>query len=50
LMAVLILTGLYVYLRRRQSDTMLSDVMMGGIFWHLCDIIWILIFPMFYLI
>ncbi len=49
LVAVMILFALYLYVRKNNNAQILPDVMMGSIFWHLCDIIWILIFPMFYL-
>ena len=49
--AILILLVLYFNVKNNNytKDDYL-DVETGGAFWHLCDLIWILVFPLFYLI
>ncbi len=37
-------------LRGRYSTDDYEDVVSGGIFWHMCDLIWILVFPVLYLL
>jgi len=49
--AVLILLALYISIKRNKySKDDFFDVETGGAFWHLCDLIWILVFPIFYLL
>lgn len=51
LVAVLILAYLAIQLKRgRFGQDRFQDVEAGGIFWHLCDLIWLLIFPILYLL
>ena len=49
--AVIILLALYLSVKKNKytKDNFL-DVETGGAFWHLCDLIWILVFPVFYLL
>ncbi len=35
---------------RRYSGDDYYDIETSGVFWHMCDLIWILVFPIFYLI
>jgi nitric oxide reductase NorE protein len=35
---------------RKNSDTAIEDVEACGAFWHMCDLIWLLLFPVLYLI
>jgi len=35
---------------RKNSDTAIEDVEACGAFWHMCDLIWLLLFPILYLI
>lgn len=49
--AVLILAYLALQLKRgRFGQDRFQDVEAGGIFWHLCDLIWLLLFPILYLL
>ncbi len=49
--AILILLALYIGIKRNKySKDDFFDVETGGAFWHLCDLIWILVFPIFYLL
>lgn len=44
--------SILIYLLRRRPDVLddPSPVIMGGLYWHLVDIIWIFLFPCLYLI
>lgn len=35
---------------KKNSDTVVEDVEACGAFWHMCDLIWLLLFPVLYLI
>ncbi len=49
--AVLILLALYISVKKGSyTKDNFFDVETGGAFWHLCDLIWILVFPIFYLL
>lgn len=51
-----VLTGIVIlfFVRRsiikKKDQVLLEDVEAGASFWHLCDIIWLLLFPIIYLI
>ena len=51
-----VLTGIIIlfFVRRsilkKKEQVLLEDVEAGASFWHLCDIIWLLLFPIIYLI
>ena len=49
--AIIILLALYFSVRKNTyTKDNFDDVETGGAFWHLCDLIWILVFPVFYLL
>ncbi len=49
--AVVILLGLYRGIRRgRYTAADHLDVESGGAFWHMCDLIWLLVYPTVYLL
>lgn len=49
--AVVILLGLYRGLRKgRYTAENHLDVESGGAFWHMCDLIWLLVYPTIYLL
>ena len=51
IVALVILTALYFSVKNNKYDqNNYLDVATGGAFWHLCDLIWILVFPLFYLL
>jgi len=51
LVGVFILIVLFIKLRKGQYDASNhEDIETGGIFWHMCDLIWILLFPILYLL
>ena len=37
-------------MNKENSDTTIDDIEACGAFWHLCDLIWLLLFPVLYLI
>ena len=37
-------------MKKKNSDTTVEDVEASASFWHMCDLIWLLLFPMLYLI
>jgi nitric oxide reductase NorE protein len=52
---VLFGVGLLAYMYRavkngKYSDAEMFDVESSAAYWHMCDLIWILIFPVLYLI
>lgn len=47
---LVILTSMYFGTRSKNSTTMLEDVEASAAFWHMCDLIWILLFPIIYLL
>ena len=51
ILAIFILFALYISIKKNKySMDDYLDVETGGAFWHLCDLIWILVFPIFYLL
>ncbi len=49
--AIIILLALYISVKKyKYTKDNFFDVETGGAFWHLCDLIWILVFPVFYLL
>jgi nitric oxide reductase NorE protein len=49
LIGLSILLYFYMTLRKATSDLVLTDLMAGAAFWHMCDLIWLLLFPVIYL-
>jgi nitric oxide reductase NorE protein len=37
-------------MNKKNSETTIEDIEACGAFWHLCDLIWLLLFPVLYLI
>ncbi len=51
LLAVIILSVLYISIKKGKYDgENYLDVATGAAFWHLCDVIWMMVFPVFYLL
>ena len=50
LVGLVILISLYFGIRKEESSTAMEDVEAGAAFWHICDLIWLLLFPIIYLI
>ena len=47
---LVILFSNYIGLNRKNSTILLEDFEASAAFWHMCDLIWLLIFPVIYLI
>ncbi|HMQ43573.1 MAG: cytochrome c oxidase subunit 3 [Confluentibacter sp.] len=50
LVGLVILTSVYFGISKKNSTTTLEDVEASAAFWHMCDLIWILLFPIIYLL
>jgi nitric oxide reductase NorE protein len=47
---MVILAIMMFSIKKSRGNTALEDVEAGGAFWHMCDLIWLLLFPALYLI
>ena len=50
LIGLSILIYFYIAMKRGKEALQLTDMMAGAAFWHMCDLIWLLLFPVIYLI
>ena len=50
LVGLVILAVLYFRLRRAEHAVNLEDFEGGAVFWHMCDLIWLVLFPVLYLL
>ena len=50
LVGLVILTSVYFGIKKKNSTTTIEDVEASAAFWHMCDLIWILLFPVIYLL
>jgi nitric oxide reductase NorE protein len=50
IMGLVILSWTNYGMKKKNSDTTIEDVEACGAFWHMCDLIWLLLFPVLYLI
>ena len=50
LVGLVILVSVYVGLKKEKSTTTIEDVEASAAFWHMCDLIWLLLFPIIYLL
>lgn len=50
LVGLVILFFFYFSLRKKNTEPKLEDVEASAAFWHMCDLIWLLLFPVIYLI
>jgi len=50
LVGIVILVSVYFGINKEDSETNLEDVEASAAFWHMCDLIWLILFPMLYLI
>ncbi|MBP8793721.1 MAG: cytochrome c oxidase subunit 3 [Lutibacter sp.] len=50
LVGLVILGVIYVGLKKEKSTTSVEDFEASATFWHMCDLIWLLLFPVIYLI
>ena len=45
-----IIVVLYFNIRKKKNEISMEDAEAGAAFWHMCDLIWLLIFPALYLL
>lgn len=50
LVGIVILLIMYLDIRKKGAEASLENIEASAAFWHMCDIIWILLFPVIYLI
>jgi nitric oxide reductase NorE protein len=50
LVGVVILVVIRRNVIKAKADLKLEDVEAGAVFWHMCDIIWLLLFPLLYIL
>lgn len=50
IVGLVILTSVYFGIRKEKSTTTIEDVEASGAFWHMCDLIWMMLFPVIYLL
>ena len=50
IVGLIILASVYWGLNKENSNTQMEDVEASAAFWHMCDLIWLLLFPVIYLI
>lgn len=50
IMGLVILIWTNFGMMRKNSDTTIEDIQACAAFWHMCDLIWLLLFPVLYLI
>ncbi|OGS72870.1 MAG: nitric oxide reductase [Flavobacteria bacterium RIFCSPLOWO2_12_FULL_35_11] len=50
LVGLVILSSVYVGLHKKKSNLELEDFEASAAFWHMCDLIWLLLFPIIYLL
>ena len=49
LVGLVILISVYFGIRKEKSTTKMEDVEASAAFWHMCDIIWLLLFPVIFI-
>ncbi len=50
IVGLVILIFIYSGLKKKKEEYDILDAEAGAAFWHLCDLIWLLLFPMLYLV
>ena len=50
IVGLIILASVYFGLKKEKSFTKMEDVEASAAFWHMCDLIWLLLFPIIYLL
>ena len=50
IVGLVILASVYFGLKKENSSTKMEDVEASAAFWHMCDLIWLLLFPIIYLL
>lgn len=50
LVGLVILASVYFGIRKENSNTKIEDIEASAAFWHMCDLIWMMLFPVIYLL
>ncbi len=50
IVGLIILVSVYLGLRKETPTVSISDMEASAAFWHMCDLIWLLLFPVIYLL
>jgi len=50
LVGLVILISVHIGLKKNANTTTIEDVEASAAFWHMCDLIWLLLFPIIYLL
>ncbi len=50
LVGLVILISMYFSIKKKKENVLIEDAEAGATFWHMCDLIWLLLFPVLYLI
>ena len=50
LVGLIILLSTYFSIKKKREKVSMEDAEAGAAFWHMCDLIWLLLFPMLYLV
>ncbi|PKH51573.1 nitric oxide reductase [Tenacibaculum sp. Bg11-29] len=50
IVGLVILISVYFGIKKEKSTTNIEDVEASATFWHMCDLIWLLLFPIIYLL
>jgi len=50
LVGLIILGSVFIGIRKRNGTITINDFEASAAFWHMCDLIWLLLFPIIYLI
>jgi len=50
IVGLVILISVYFGVKKEKNTTEIEDVEASGAFWHMCDLIWLLLFPVIYLL
>ncbi|HUH51441.1 MAG TPA: cytochrome c oxidase subunit 3 [Flavobacterium sp.] len=50
LLGIIILLFLRANIQKKKAEAAVDDIEAGATFWHMCDLIWLLLFPILYLL
>ena len=50
IVGLVILFSVYLSLKKKNNETLIEDSEASAAFWHMCDLIWLLLFPIIYLL
>ena len=50
IVGLVILISVYFGIKKEKYITYVEDVEASAAFWHMCDLIWLLLFPIIYLL